>query len=255
MHYVRGALFLALTLIAAGCATPQQGTQGSLPQTITYRTTTGNQATISGGNAAVALALVETLRRNYAAAVRLSTTAINSGQLAGNDLAQAHAVRGDAYFFGGDAAKARDDWRKAVEMNAANTIGLRGMALISHMQRKENDAIQYMDRAIATAPNLAALYVLRGQIRLDDRRAVALAIADFEKAIAIKPDLAVAYFYRGLAHHLNGRFSQAKVDYEKALEINPAESRARAALGLLERRRAPDENLRPRRGPSDVVQF
>jgi len=247
---------LAIVMVAvAGCAT-QQSPQSALPQNVTLRNKeTGATRTVSGAALAIVVAQRETARRNYVGAVRLSSDAIKSGQLTGNDLSLAHAVRGDAYYLGGDAAKARDDWRTAVEINGQNAMALRGMAIISNLQRKVPEAMQYMERAIAASPSNPHLYVTRGLLRLEDRRAGGLAIADFDKAIALRPDLASAYFYRGLANHLNGRFAQAKADYDKALEVNPAESRARQALGLLEQRRAPGANLQPRSRPGEVVQF
>lgn len=255
MSLTRLAAIAVLTVTLAACAN-QQAQRTGLPETVTVRNSqTGTTTTVPGAVAAIALAQVEITRRNYAAAVRIAGVAIRSNQLTGNDLATAYAVRGDAYYLGGDAAKARDDWRTAVDMNAQNAVALRGMALISNMQRKFPEAMQYMERAIAASPNNPHLYITRGLLRLEDRRAVGLALADFDKAVAVKPDLASAYFYRGLAnHHINGRFAQAKADYDKALEINPGERRASRALALLEQRRAPTA-LQPRSRSNEVVQF
>jgi tetratricopeptide (TPR) repeat protein len=258
MPLIRLAALAAMTAAIAACAMPQQQPQQrtGLPETMTVRNPqTGATTTMSGAKVAVVAALAELTRRNYAGAVRLSGEAIRSGQLAGNDLSLAHSVRADAYYLGGDAAKARDDWRTAVEINGRNAMALRGMAIISHMQRKIPDSMQYMQRAIDASPDNPHLYITRGLLRLQDRRELALAHADFDKAVTLKPDLASAYFYRGLIRHMNGRYAQARGDYEKALEINPAERRARAALGLLEQRRAPADNLAPRSRPNDVVQF
>ncbi len=254
MPFIRPAALAALVVALAGCA--QQRPQTGLPQTVTLRNTeTGTARTVSGAALAIVVAQREMVRRNYAGAVRLLNEAIRSGQLAGNDLSLAHSVRGDAYYLGGNAARARDDWRTAVEMNGNNAMALRGMAIIAHMQRKAPESMQYMGRAIAASPDNAHLYMTRGLLRLQDRRELALAHADFDKAVALKPDLSSAYFYRGLVNHLNGRLAVAKGDYEKALEIDPAESRARQALGMLEQRRAPADALAPRSRPNEVVQF
>jgi tetratricopeptide (TPR) repeat protein len=257
MPFARVAAATALTAILAGCVNPQaQQPSGALPQSVTLRDSqTGTSTTVKGATVAIVAALAELSRRNYAGAVRLTSQAIRSGQLSGNELSTAHAVRGDAYYLAGDAARARDDWRSAVELDAQNAMALRGMAIISHMQRKIPDSMQYMQRAIAVSPDNAQLYVTRGLLRLQDRRELALAHADFDRAVALKPDLASAYFYRGLVSHLNGRYTQAKGDYEKALEINPAERRAREGLALLDQRRAPDAKLAPRSRPNEVVQF
>jgi len=254
MQFIRLAATAALIAALAGCAN-QQTQRSGLPETVTVRNSqTGTTTTVPGAVAAVALAQIEITRRNYAGAVRIAGVAIRSNQLTGNDLSMAHTVRGDAYYLGGDAAKARDDWRTAVDLNGQNAVALRGMALISNMQRKFPEAMQYMERALAASPNNPQLYITRGLLRLEDRRAVGLALADFDKAVAVKPDLASAYFYRGLANHMSGRFAQAKADYDKALEINPGERRASQALALLEQRRAPTA-LQPRTRSNEVVQF
>jgi tetratricopeptide (TPR) repeat protein len=255
MPLIRLAALSVVAALTAGCAAQQQP-QGGLPQNVTLRNTqTGTSTTVSGAALALVMAQREMARRNNAGAVRLASQAINSKQLAGNDLSTAYAIRGDAYYLGGVSAKARDDWRSAVEMNGQNAMALRGMAIISHMQRKLPESMHYMERAIAASPDNPHLYITRGLLRLQDRRELGLAQADFAKAISLKPDLASAYFYRGLVNHLNGRFALAKTDYEKALEINPGESRARQALGLLEQRRAPADHLAPRTRPNEVVQF
>jgi tetratricopeptide (TPR) repeat protein len=256
MRLVRPVLVAALIALLGGCAAQQnpQG-PGQVPQTVTLRNPqTGATRTVSGAMAMLALAQRELIRRNYGAAARLATEAINARQLAGAELAEAHSLRGDAYFFAGEAAKARDDWRAALEIDGQNTMALRGMALISQMQRKMPEAIRYMDRAIATQPNNASLYVLRGLLRMDVRPNYALAMADFDRAIAMKPDLATAYYFRGLVHHLNGRLALAKAQYEKALEVNPGERRARQMLGVLERQARAGARPRVPRGPQ-VLEF
>lgn len=255
MRLIRPALILALLAATAACAQQQATGPRGLPESITLRNTqTGATRTVSGATAAVSLAVRELARRNYALAIGLATEAINSRQLAGTELSFAHAVRGDAYFLADNAAKARDDWRLAIELHPQNALALRGMGLISQMQRKMPEALGYMDRAVAASPESPHIYILRGLVRMDGRPNYGLAMADFEKAIALKPDLAAAYFYRGLVHHLSGRLAQAKAEYERALEINPAERRARDALGLLERQARTTTRPAVPRGPQ-VFEF
>ncbi|MFO0987594.1 MAG: tetratricopeptide repeat protein [Alphaproteobacteria bacterium] len=255
MALVRLAALAAVTVALGACA-PTQPPQGGLPQSVTLRNTdTGTTRQVSGASVVLVVAQREMARRNFGGAVNLVGTAIRSGQLAGSELSAAHALRGDAYYLAGDAARARDDWRTAVEIDGRNTTGLRGMAIVAHLQRKIPESMQFMQRAIDISPDNPHLYITRGLFRLEDRRQIALAHADFDKAVTLKPDLAAAYFYRGLASHMSGRYAVAKGDYEKALEINPGEGRARQALGLLERRQAPDDSLAPRGRRNEVVQF
>ena len=249
MPFLRSAFVCVLVAIVAGACAPRQP---GLPQTVTVGDA-GDKQTMSGGAAAVLVAQLAITRRDYAQAAVLATAAINSGQLQGNDLAQAYAVRGDAYYLNASAARARDDWQKAVEIHGQNANGLRGLAVIAHLQRKFPESKRYFQRAIDAEPKNAGLYMTRGILRIEDRRELNLAVADFDTAIAIRPQLGSAYFYRGLVHHLGGRYAVARADYEKALHINPGDRRAREALALIEQRRAPPA-APPRRG-NDVVQF
>ena len=95
MPFIRLAATAAVIATLAGCAN-QQTQRSGLPETVTVRNSqTGTSTTVKGATAAVALAQLEMGRRNYAGAVRVATAAINSQQLAGNDLSMAFSVRGD----------------------------------------------------------------------------------------------------------------------------------------------------------------
>jgi tetratricopeptide (TPR) repeat protein len=252
---IRVAVAGALCAIVAACTSAETLTGSDLPENVTVRDSrTGETRTMSGATAMVALARIELSRRNHAGAMRAATSAIALNELAGSELSMAHALRGDAYYMAGDAAKARDEWRTAVEIDGQNPTALRGMALIANMQRRFSQSMQYLQRAIAVAPENASLYITRGLLRLQEGRAVGAALADFDKAVSLRPNQASAYFYRGLANHISGRYAQAKADYDRALDINPGERRASQALGLLEQRRAP-ATLQPRTRSNDVVEF
>ncbi len=229
----------ALLLLAscAACASPgqQQVAYDNVPSTVTVRNNAGQSVTLTGGQALLAVAVVELARRNIPGAVAAATRAIESGQLAGPHLAAGYSFRGYALFAMNDAARARDDWRRAVEINPDDQAGLRGLALIAHMQRRPAEVAQYMGRAIAAAPNDADNYIMRGMIALADRRVTPAALADFEKAIALRPGSASAHYHRGLYYHMAGRLVQARQDYTKALDVNPGETRARAGLEMLDR--------------------
>jgi tetratricopeptide (TPR) repeat protein len=248
MPYFRFACLSVLVAAIAACA-PQR--QQGLPDRIAVN----ERESISVGVAATMAAQLAIVRRQYAQAIVLTTAAIRSNQLQGKELAQAYAVRGDAMLLSGSAQRARDDWQKAVELDERNATGLRGLGVIANMQRKFAESRQYFQRAIDADPKNPNHYLTRGILRLEDRRELNLALADFDSAIALNPKISTGYFYRGLVHHLNGRYAVAKADYEKALEINPGNSGARAALGLLEQRQSPQALIRPRTRPNDVVQF
>jgi len=243
--------FVCLCVLVASIVACAPQRQQGLPQRIALN----DRESISGGAAATMAAQLALVRRQYAQAIMLTTAAIQSNQLQGKDLAQAYAVRGDAMLLSGSAQRAREDWQKAVELDDRNATGLRGLGVIAHMQRKFPESRDYFQRAIDADPKNASLYLTRGILRLEDRRELNMALTDFDSAISLSPNISTGYFYRGLVHHLSGRLAAAKADYDKALDINPGNAGAREALGLLEKRQAPNALLRPRTRPNDVVQF
>jgi Flp pilus assembly protein TadD/4-amino-4-deoxy-L-arabinose transferase-like glycosyltransferase len=66
-----------------------------------------------------------------------------------------------------------------------------------------------------------------------------LAAAFFRRAVAAAPRLARAHHLLGLALLLMGRYDEAAVEFTTALQLDPSNADARAALAYCERRRAP----------------
>jgi lipoprotein NlpI len=61
-------------------------------------------------------------------------------------------------------------------------------------------------------------------------------IADCTKAIALKPDLAEAYIYRGFVRYDSHKFTDALLDFRKALELGSSNDYARLWLWLIRAR-------------------
>jgi predicted O-linked N-acetylglucosamine transferase (SPINDLY family) len=89
-----------------------------------------------------------------------------------------------------------------------------------------------IDRAQFETLRLLALLALRRR-RIDD------ALRWIDEALAVEAGAADAYVIRGVAHHSRGRFADALADYDRALELRPAFAGAlanrAAALKDLER--------------------
>ncbi len=52
------------------------------------------------------------------------------------------------------------------------------------------------------------------------------AIVDFNRAVELKPDLEDAYYNLGLAYYKQGNLMQAVSSFNKAIEINPQDTHA-----------------------------
>ncbi|HEY0384506.1 MAG TPA: tetratricopeptide repeat protein [Pyrinomonadaceae bacterium] len=109
----------------------------------------------------------------------------------------------------------------------------RGKELLA--KKEYLQARESFERAVELAPASAEAYYFRGQVQLDDQKAV----ADYTKAIELKPDYAEAYFQRGLQMDLSNQRAAALQNYNKALELNPNfldALRSRAVLYLLDKK-------------------
>lgn len=86
-------------------------------------------------------------------------------------------------------------------------------------QNKFDKAIQCFDKAIEINPNIAEIYVYRGDVNyiIDEEQA----IKDYTKAITLNPKSLKAYYSRGLLYEVAfSECSKAIKDYTKAIEIN-----------------------------------
>lgn len=77
------------------------------------------------------------------------------------------------------------------------------------------------DKAIQDDPKNPEAYFARGFDILTDGSQLDAAITDFNKAIELNPKYARAYLMRGRAYEALGDHDHAKVDRDKALELEP----------------------------------
>jgi predicted O-linked N-acetylglucosamine transferase (SPINDLY family) len=121
--------------------------------------------------------------------------------------------------------------KKASRVDAGNPQVLFNYANVLHALRKTDEALAYLDRAIALAPNFADAHLNRGAIFLQ-RLQLEDAVAEFDKAIAISPS-AAAHANRGNACQKLGRIDEAYGSYRKAAEIAPSDPQNHYSLSNL----------------------
>jgi beta-barrel assembly-enhancing protease len=99
---------------------------------------------------------------------------------------------------------------------------------------KSTDRLKEADARVASAPNDALSYQLRGDIHLGEKR-FAEAVADFTQAIALAPTAAIHPYNRGRAYHNWAKHDEAVADYTEALKLNPKYPMALAARAAVYR--------------------
>ena len=85
---------------------------------------------------------------------------------------------------------------------------------------KPNEAIKYLDKAIAENPQFAEAYNNRGNAYRDLNK-LQEAFSDYNQAIRIKPDYVEAYNNRGNIYYDLKKYQLAIKDYQKSISLRP----------------------------------
>lgn len=102
------------------------------------------------------------------------------------------------------------------------------------LQEGDHDtAIVALSRAVELRPDIAQFYNALGVAHLQKKEYVEDAIEQFEKAVALKEDYGQAYINLGLAYTALSDLASARLNYEKAAEVEPGNSRAHFGLGWI----------------------
>ena len=131
---------------------------------------------------------------------------------------------------GGELARARELYRRALSIEPRNTLALGNLAVVAIADRDYARAERYLREVLSTESQDPGIYcnlgvVLRAQARLDE------AVAAYETALRLRPDYADAYHNLGNALTDQSRFDQAIAAYRKAIEFRPNYAEAYNNIG------------------------
>ena len=125
-------------------------------------------------------------------------------------------------------------WRKHPQIRAYTKTDLGNTKLAAG---KYKQAIDYYNAALQRNPNLADVYLKRGDAK-EELNDVKGAIEDYGEAIRLNPECANTYNNRGYAKDKLGDYAGAIEDYDNAIRLNPEDvdfynnrGEARKALG------------------------
>jgi tetratricopeptide (TPR) repeat protein len=90
------------------------------------------------------------------------SNAINSGTIAGKDLAAAFSNRGRAYAVRGDLDRALADYGQAIQLDSNAASAFNGRGSVYFLKKDYEDAVADFARAISLDPNYAGAFNNRG---------------------------------------------------------------------------------------------
>ena len=148
------------------------------------------------------------------------TKAIESGQFAAKDLAQAYTSRAYAYARTRDIDRSLADLDQAITLDPGNAFAVGGRGDMYLVKKDYAHAIAAYTAAIAIEPDNAPAFTGRAMayyLTSDADRA----IADCDAAIRLQPAYASALYWRGLAKRLKGDAAAGEADIAAARTIDP----------------------------------
>jgi tetratricopeptide (TPR) repeat protein len=194
-------------------------------------------------------------------ALAACTRLIDSGQLAGGELAAIFLDRGDILAPGSGEAYARAlaDYGRAIALmpTAAAAFSKRGQAHLLYA-RDLRQALRDLDIAVRLDPSQADFLVTRASIQAWLKEP-AKALADLDRAVALAPAFERARSVRGLTHLDQGNFAQAIADFDEAVRLAPNSNEnysfraaAKRAAGDQDGARADETKARELTSPSNT---
>ena len=142
----------------------------------------------------------------------------------------AHNNLGGALFERGQAAKAIDEYQRALEIEPDFLEARYNLAAAYNSLGRHVEAIAQYQKAVEIAPNSAEAHNNLARA-LFQQGQLAEAIDQFQQALRIKPDDAVARYNLGNALILQGQLGDAIAQYKEAVRVKPDYAEAHGNLG------------------------
>jgi tetratricopeptide (TPR) repeat protein len=130
----------------------------------------------------------------------------------------------------GSPDAARAFFQKAIDLNPLSALGYNAMASLLDRMGKPGDAVPYYEKSLQLRPYDARIHNSLGGV-LANAGHSAEAIAQYRKALEIDPSYADSYGHLGVALAQAGKADEAIPLLEKALELNPKQAALESNLG------------------------
>jgi tetratricopeptide (TPR) repeat protein len=136
---------------------------------------------------------------------------------------QADMVRADlgaALWNRGDHVSSEREWREALRQSPENVIAMEDLAIALHEQKRYDEAISFLNRAVALRPGYAMPHMTLGQV-YTDLGEFALAEEELRKAIALNPLFPPGRNHLGELLLQQGRIAEAEEQFLASVNSMP----------------------------------
>lgn len=127
----------------------------------------------------------------------------------------------NSYYNSDDEEKAREHWKKALELNPdfAPAMASLGASYLFESPKDKSQGKKYIDMLVKTAPNSPRSHILLGDYYRDQDQ-LEKALASYEKAASLDPEDEVALAKSGHANSILGNYEQARQNFKDAREAS-----------------------------------
>ncbi len=130
----------------------------------------------------------------------------------------------------GQVSQAESIYRQVLSKQPNNPAALHLMGMVNFQAGKLEEALDWMDRAIAIEPNVADFHVNRGVV-LDGLGQLDLAISAYRRAAELKQNVPEIHANLGNVLRKSGRLDEAALECRRAIELRPEYFEAHLNLG------------------------
>jgi predicted TPR repeat methyltransferase len=129
-------------------------------------------------------------------------------------------------------AEAEELYRLVLEQIPDHPRALHFAGVLAHQQRRNEEAVAFIERSLALAPDQADWYSNLGIVYQSDGK-LHRAVDAYRRAIAIDPRHANAHSNLGVVLKATGKPAEAEAAYRTAIQLNPDHIDAYTNLGIL----------------------
>jgi len=130
-------------------------------------------------------------------------------------------------------SEAEECLQKAVALDSRSTGALIGLGRLALLKRRADDALPLLDRALLLQPNCAEALAVKGICWMQQKE-YHRAIEFLEQAKASDPDLAMVYFNLGKSYCKLGHFPAAEENLLRAIAMTADHYEAYGQLGYVQ---------------------
>lgn len=147
-----------------------------------------------------------------------------------------HCIRGNECVRAGDYSSAKQEFRKAIELNPDNANAHNGLGLVFYKLNLFDRALQEYENASALDSNNASAYNGMGNVYYSLKK-LDIAETKYKKALSLNDSDAVVHANLGEVYFETDRTDSAYAEFKKALDLNPSHAgneRSKQRLSELE---------------------